>query len=109
MPNVRQVISPALRVDKASIPVPMVPRTAPSESQVLPTPALSMVDRNAVESPSFNELRLAVLASFSFGILGDIRYLRCCRSSDISLGRCAVRTELYWDESNKIIRKATFR
>jgi hypothetical protein len=109
MPDVRQVVSLALRVDKAAIPLPIVPRTAPSESQVRPTSTLFMVDRNAAESPSFYELRLAVLASFSLGILGDIRCRWCCRSSDISLGRCAVRTERYWDESDKVIRKATFR
>ena len=109
MPDVQQVVSPALRVDKAAIPLPIVPRTASSESQVRPTPSLSMVDRNAAESASCYELRLDALGSFSFGILGHIRYRWCCRGSNIPLGRCAVRAERYRDKSNKVIRKATFR
>ena len=84
MPDVRQVVSPALRVDNAAIPLPMVPRAAPSESWVRPTPSLPMVDRRAAESPCFYELWLAVLGSFSVGILDDIRYGWCCRGSDIS-------------------------
>lgn len=109
MPNVRQVVSLALRVDEATIPMLMVPRTAPSESQVCPTPSLPMVDRNAAEFTSCYELWMAACGSSSLGILRDIAYRRRCRADDLSLGCCAVRTERYWDESNKVIRKATFR
>jgi hypothetical protein len=108
MPDVWQVVSPAIRVDKSTIPLLVVPGTALSESQVCPAPSLSMVDRNAAESPSCYELRMEGLGSTPFGILGNIRYRWCCRSSDIPLGRSAVRTERYRDKSNKVIRKVTF-
>ena len=106
MPDVWQVVSPAIRVDKAAIPLLMVQRTASSKSQVRPTPSLFMVDRNSTESPSSYELRMAVLGSSSFGIPGNIRYCWCCRSSGIPIGRSAVRTERYRDKSDKVIREA---
>src|SRR6267142_1667347 len=91
-------------MDKSTVPLSLVPRTAPSEGKVRSTSSLSMVDRRADEPAGDDELRLGALGPLSFGISDDNVHCWHRRGSDISLGRCTVRIDRYWHKSDKIGR-----